>query len=884
MIALKAPQALQEGAGSDLTERIEALDQTEPYHYCLYSLQPLGAIEPQRWPAKGFLSGNLNQLADLIEQASLSERILAQSMDTLEEGVAIAARRLLSEDSPALLPQLGQALHQRPGEQTARMAMSIALNALTFQSLIAGRYQIKTADELRGRGGKLLKSRVLKEWHRILEEVNYWPIFSIACDLIRPLPERLAADLLTGLAETAEELAASGVTTSHDLTGRMFQTLISDRKFLATFYTRPASAALLAVLSLSFLESRNWAKSEALTSLRVGDLACGTGTLLVAAYQALVTRYRRCGGDDALLHCKMMEQSLIACDIMPAATHLTTSMLSSMHPTKIFKGTQIYTLPYGQASDRSGQKLSIGALELLDAAAVPDLFGSGATSQQGEQAPKAKDCHLPKQSLDWVIMKPPFTRPTNHAGAERVGVPVPSFAGFAKSEDEQAAMSKRLKSLLRPISDPASHGNAGLASNFLDLAHQKLAPGGVLSLVLPQSFCQGSSWAASRGLIARCYEKISIVSIAGERSEEKSFSADTGMGEILLIARRRAKDSTATPSEVRVRYVTLRQAPHSTMEAHQIAHQVDRAQKEAGPLRIGTSVLGTLQQASLAQGGCAAVLDLALSTAALRLEEGQLHLPRNTAPIEIPITTLGELGQRGWVDRDINGCNADQSPRGPFDLYPIDPPDSVPEWPLLWGHDAKAEHSLIVAPDRQGEVRVGMEEQAGDAWAQNAAQLHFNRDFRLNSQSLAACYTLEPCMGGTAWPSFLPYQDTSIIPLLLWANTTLGLLLFWWAGNRQQSGRARLTVSQLPTLRVLNANTLSAKQHKCALHIFDQFKTRCFLPANEAYRDKVRKALDAAVLLDLLGLKKTILEPLDQLRRKWCASPSVHGGKSTRIK
>ena len=42
---------------------------------------------------------------------------------------------------------------------------------------------------------------------------------------------------------------------AHDLTGRIFQTLIADRKYLATFYTLPASAALLARLAVAKMAS-----------------------------------------------------------------------------------------------------------------------------------------------------------------------------------------------------------------------------------------------------------------------------------------------------------------------------------------------------------------------------------------------------------------------------------------------------------------------------------------------------------------------------------------------------------------------------------------------------------------------------------------------------
>lgn len=64
--------------------------------------------------------------------------------------------------------------------------------------------------------------------------------------------------------------------------------------------------------------------------------------------------------------------------------------------------------------------------------------------------------------------------------------------------------------------------------------------------------------------------------------------------------------------------------------------------------------------------------------------------------------------------------------------------------------------------------------------------------------------------------------------------------------------------------------------------IFDDFGGREMLPANEAYRDQARQALDRAVLIDLLGLPEDILDPLDILRRQWCSEPFVHGGKSTR--
>ncbi|MCY3537403.1 MAG: hypothetical protein OXH24_06915 [Cyanobacteria bacterium MAG IRC3_bin_20] len=141
--------------------------------------------------------------------------------------------------------------------------------------------------------------------------------------------------------------------------------------------------------------------------------------------------------------------------------------------------------------------------------------------------------------------------------------------------------------------------------------------------------------------------------------------------------------------------------------------------------------------------------------------------------------------------------------------------------------------------------------------------------------------TPEPSIGGRAWPNFLCQEEPWEIPLVLWANTTLGLMAFWWIGSRQHQGRAALTISRLPALPVLDTRRLSGGQLERARTIFDAFRGQELLPANEAWRDDVRQALDRAVLIHLLGLPEDTMESLDLLRLQWCAEPSVHGGKGT---
>lgn len=214
---------------------------------------------------------------------------------------------------------------------------------------------------------------------------------------------------------------------------------------------------------------------------------------------------------------------------------------------------------------------------------------------------------------------------------------------------------------------------------------------------------------------------------------------------------------------------------------------------------------------------------------------------------------------------------------GPFDIEA----DGDSPYKILWAHNCEAERQLIVRPDRIGHPRPGHEDRARKMW-KDAVRLHVSRDFRVNAQSLSACVTPGPCIGGVAWPSYVLGNRAHEKIVALWFNSTLGLMAHWWAGSRQQRGRSRLTMSRLGELIVLDARTLSDTSLAQADAIFDQLAEKRLLPANEAYRDPVRAQLDRAVLCDVLGLPEDVLVPLDAVRLAWCKEPTVHGGKRTR--
>ena len=505
-----------------------------------------------RLPQEGWLRGTVDDLAGFVDRAGADAADLSDLVDEVRDTLSAAALQIENHpSSEAVSARFGDVLYQAWGEQTNRMAMAVMFNSVLFQSHIAGHHPEILSPSLMLHRDRVDQHQVLAEWGRILE-IDYSPIYGVSERLLGECisDEALAKSLLEVLYRAAARIA--GRPEAGGLVGRLFGELIGDRKFLATFYTRPASALFLAELAVDRLRV-DWDRPEAIADLRIGDMASGTGALLTAVYRRIAERHRVAGGDNAGIHRSLVEDVLIGCDIMPAAVHLTAARLSGEHPDIDYKRTKTWILPYGEQTTPGGAEIKIGSLDLLRGNQTPALWGDGtyAVTAYGDAATTTAE--IPDRSLDLVIMNPPFTRPTNHEAVSALNIPVPSFAGFANDKEAQKAMSKELEKIKRRLPEPvAGHGNAGLGSNFVDLGHVKLKPGGVLALILPAKVIEGRGWENTRRLLAHSYENIAAVTISSGRnvtSESRAFSADTGMAEAIIVATRRSNEDTP-PGEV----------------------------------------------------------------------------------------------------------------------------------------------------------------------------------------------------------------------------------------------------------------------------------------------------------------------------------------------
>lgn len=851
-----------------------------------------------RWPHQAWITGGLADLSILTQAASVPPEIIDRAADELTLGI-YAAAGLIAESkhlNPAALSRISENLRQEPGEQTWRMAAAILANAFVFhESLARGPDKLSEVcnlEELKSKS-QLNKSEILNQWNKILD-VNYWSIFDIARRIMENIPGSVSNSVVKSLHDTASRLLEHRLMRSHDLTGAVFQRLIADRKFLAAYYTTPPSAALLAGLAIRSDCSpagKTWADSSALQNMRIADFACGTGTLLSAAYQRISQLHELSGGDARTLHKYMMGGSLVGCDVLPAAAHLTASTLSSVHPTVTYAESSIITLSYGRLPDG---RVSLGSWDLLDPQGTFEILAITAKAAQGTGEITTEPwSSLPHEGFDLVIMNPPFTRPTGHE-SDKIGIRNPMFAAFSSDNETQKLMAKKAVKLAAGTN---YHGNAGEASIFLALAHRKLRNGGTIAMVLPLSFMLGESWEMSRALIKDCYGDLVFVTNAGAGGSDVSFSSDTDMGECLLIGRKGVGPSS------RATFVTLNERPDTTMSGSGIAvsilqnikgnntRKLEDGPVGGAPILLGSELVGQAINAPIEEGfNLARIRDISLAQTAFFLINGRILLPTMKIGSEysVPITALRNIAEIGPYHADINGRTANGGIRGPFDKQEL-LPGGTPTYPVLWEHVAERERTISFEADAECMPRVGhnlaeqeiIDRKIDAVWS-SASHCHFNRDFRFNSQSTSMQYTQRKTIGGRAWTSVRAEDLRWEKVLVLWANSTLGMLTHWWFANKQQPGRGSIGKTALANLRVIDVSILSGHQLSVADQVFEKFKDVCLLPLHRIDSDTSRWDLDSAIMSDILGLPKALQEvdgPMDVLRQKLAREPSVLGHK-----
>ena len=833
----------------------------------------------QEWRIDGTsgprLTGSAVELGNAVARSTPPAGNLDEAVDALDEGVRWAGSRLYS--SPGTVARVSRIFGAEPGDEVANMAALVIINAMVFQERLASgeaAYQSTSAARVNGMFSRI---KLLQIWDHILG-IDYYPIFSMARDVVQELSEVEAAEVLAECAKTAETLLGMGAVGRHDLAGRIFNRLISERKLLAAFYTSIPASTLLAGLALSpdRWPQVDWDSTEEISELRVVDPACGTGTLLMAAYRQIVQNHSAAapaGSDNPLLHQVLVEQVINGADVVQSAIHLTAATLAAMSPTMRFEQMQLHTLKYGM--DSSGS-VNFGSLDWLQAPETQSFFS--ATHEQ-ITATSGSGGVVDRPRADLVISNPPYTRSGNDGGKDKSAL----ASVFSLPQDDANSLQSMVAHISRLLRGTPANKVAGHASSFTVLADRLVEWGGRIALVLPVTALAGESWRGIREMLSSRYEIEFVVS--SHDPNLRSMSYDTSIAEALLVARR-LRDGEQ-PSG-RGRFVNLWRAPYQETDALALVGAVNAASSipllrsdgppvGGSPLIVGGGQWGEIIDGPVGQAPWTTARWRRTLTGqfADALARGELWTEDGTGLAgHIPIGRMSKACTVGPEHRSIRGSH------GAFEAY--QGWNEQAQFPALWRQSATVHQSMNAEPNAWLVPKPSYEHQ--QIWSQ-AGTLHFTVDVRYNSQRIMTTRTGIRTLGVRAWFS-LQVQEPDLlvrarreIALALWCNSTLGMLLHANHSNRAQEGRGTGNKGMLETLTTLDVRRLETWQLEEAQAIWRDFSDRKFQSFHRCAVDPARIELDERLVRDMIGLDEHGVATVARLRTLLANDPSIHGSK-----
>ncbi len=739
---------------------------------------------------------------------------------------------------------------ERDRDAALRIGSLVLFNALAFQDRLAVvDANVATVNEALIGGLDGLRDA----WSHIMDEIDYVPVFELAgfiVDVLKDAPNEYHLPVIEPLVQAVRD---TWTLEGHDLSGRLFHTLLSDAKFTGAYYTSvPAATMLSRLVFHNWPAGVNWSAHEFPASLNIADLACGTGTLLMAVAAEVERKHRDAGGSEsAALHKAMVEQALHGYDVQLSAIHFAATSLAMLNPSIEFDRMNLYVMPLGV----NGDQALLGSLEFLntDEAAVqfalsnPDfgtrlrdagqVFGGGTRgSTEGVTAT------LP--NLDLAIMNPPFTK---SGGGNLL------FGSLPQSERQklQSELSRRIKSM-------QASSTAGLGAAFVAAASPKLRPGeGRLALVLPVTVCTGASWSQTRALIENDY--VLDMVIVSHDPTHWNFSDSTNLSEAMLIATRRPANRDG--AEHRTTFVNLWQNPTGVLDAHLIAESVNTTQapriEDSGTalLELDGQHVGevfSIPESNLKGkqwiGVQFARADVIRSALGL-VEDGEVWIPGETSIGNVPMCRVDDIAEIGPDRRRL------------IDGFEVT--SSVTAYPMIAGHDTEQRRSLSCRPDSYLSPLVqpkgGRQPGYGEYLWQSASRLLVSERLRLDTARVAAMRSEEKVLSNVFWEIQVENVETEKA-IAIWINSSLGILTLLAQRTSTMGGWVAMKKADLRNLPILDPRGLTGDQIKGLSDLFDELADVEFERLPQMADCAARSALDDGIseilgLPDLRGLR-----------------------------
>ena len=791
-------------------------------------------------PSGDWSTGGIAQLAQAVHQApnslsgaDIAAQKLSDALDAAVGQLSFDDHRNLAKalDLPANRPGTGERRNSTIGYRVAaKRGLLVAATAMLFHHRLQGHLPAERPDGYDGQWPpaspvacaeqEAVISAFQEAWRGILA-VDYRPVFQTGRAALAALankPDNALAvqNLANVVAKIAEQVAGL----RHDLLGRIFHRVLDTARYDGSYYTSTAAAVLLASLAIRE-EDADWRDTNAVGDLRIGDPACGTGTLLMAAAERIRDLRNAAGRgfrqDEETLGQDLVEKMLWGYDSNLTATHMAASTLGMLSPATQFTNINIHRVRLGVVDGVA----YVGSLEFLTGQARLADWPDVAEGVDGDET-----AQLPPP-MDVVIMNPPFTRDSLR------------YDQFGTAEE--LAIKAREKSLFG-ATRPHLAGNSG---SFLFLAdHICKQETGTVAAVLPLSGITDKSGYEIRKLLGSRYY-IEVITSSHD-PERINFSENTTIGEILLICRRWHTRDPKPPTYV----FNLARNPETPLEALDIAarirHAIDRANFAARDF--------TVQEVAaerIARGDWFAVNFLSpfLTEAYRTLGEDM--------PAKVPTVPLGKIAEVGPEGRRIR------------DAYIPSNMPTASGRRALWHHKAEITQSMAAEADVYIEPKQSKGPMAEGYWGQRS-RLLLPHQLRLNTMRVGAVLLPESAVG-SRWTPCRPNNLEIAKAMCLYLNSTPGLLALLGQRDNRAPSYPSFSLDTLRSVPVPDFTTLGESERELLTSWFDWLKGHTLQPFPLMADDPVRAQIDDAVV-QALGMDA---EWVATVRQALAREPSV---------
>ena len=817
---------------------------------------------------------DLNSLATLIKEITqfiISEESIKETegdvSDLIDSFVAFLSSH---EQSQAIANNLYDVLYKLYGFSIgdpvkikeaifAQATLAILLSSVYYESI---RYVYKL-DSLDTLAKATNAQQALDKATDTILKIDYEPIFEAIRDMLKTFPVMTLT--FNNLIKLAVRIASKKTLLRRDLAGKIYHKVVGDwslRKGLATYFTEIPSAYLLLYLTRPKLS-------------RIADLACGSGTLLVAAYSAANAEHRltllKAGIDkhpseiEKEFHTEFVN-SCYAFDVLGYATQVTALNISLHSPeTPIQDFSSIYTMPLGYRKE--DESISLGSLELARvkgkfAQIFSEVTQTGLKNTQKELLSKL----LELEPFDVIVMNPPFSRTTGRGGKTGGGlfgfitdstVRKNVLDDYNKLRDEaRVSLEELARKLLKnsnfqvmltdeQFSPYRQIWQAGEGLLFLYLADMRLKYGGKLCFVLPKGLLSGISWFFARVLLTEKYH-IQYIVVSYEASNY-NFSHSTSLSECLIVAQKMEEHFENEETT----FVLLLKKPSTSIEAIALANRIEAKQDNYVETGGSRAFLVSVKRNELRDnldnwGRFVSLPSLETLKEITHLLDGDLKIGKQH--FQIPLTRLNNLIASIGVDRHrfIDTFQKVQ--------------DNVPGAVKML-HGGKEEQRQKMATFSNA-YALPIINAGKDIFAEKAGRLLVPDRIWLETAHVISLFADVPIISNIFYAIRLRNEsEERLKALCLWLNTTWGILTTLSSREETRGGFIGLKMSQWRLLPVLNIDSLSEDQVNTLAAVFDEFKNKEPARIPDQYGlhgevDKIRIDLDLA-FLKALGIEAT---------------------------